>query len=258
MTNRQALEQLLKTEALLKSTKAGYAPDRPIWKRAMPMLWKVREGVGDPALGAKLAQAHGILRETTKGYEPTAPRWRKAMALIDQVEAELHRPPVPDLGPVVRGDKPLLLWAPTHNTDGLLHSPNVPKANGGNGSNYPAFDSAFGGTGRVVTAPERLRVTGQSSAEGADAFYALGLSGIGYWFGHIVSSPATGHWFDRGERLGQVAKIAMSDGGPHLHVGMDTRRLIGHDLEWGAHGNGPDYTFGSPTVGVQLAKALAI
>lgn len=252
MTDQKALEQLLKAEALLKTTKLGYAPDRPVWKRAMPMLWEVRKGVRDRELGAKLAQAHGILKETEKGYEPTAPRWKKAMRLIDQVEAKLHQPPIPNLGPVVRGDKPVLLWVPTHNTDGLEYT----------GSRYPAFDSAFGRVGAVLVAPERLRVRRQSSADGADAFYATGVSTIEWWFGHIVTAPATGRWFDRGEPMGKVARIAASDGGPHLHTGMDCRKLIGRDLLYGGQRKPSDrprdYTFGSPPVGVQLKAALEL
>lgn len=154
---------------------------------------------------------------------------------------------MPNLGPVIRGEKSALLWAPTHNTDGLEYT----------GSRYPAFDSAFGRTGAIIVAPERLRVRRQSSAEGADAFYATGVSGIEWWFGHLKVAPATGSWFDKGEKMGNVAWISPADGGPHLHAGLDCRKLIGKDLKWGRNGNGPDYTFGSPTIGQQLAKELA-
>ena len=247
MKDSTALAKLLKAESLLKQTTVGYTPAGTRWKVAMPLLWEVRQGISSTALGAALSKAHGILKETEKGYDPHAPRWREAMELIDGVEEELRTPPVPALGPALRGDKSVLLWAPTHNTDGLEYT----------GSKYPAFDSGFSQPGRIIVAPERLRVRRQSSAAGADAFYATGVSTIEWWFGHLVHAPATNRWFNQGEAMGEIARIAMADGGPHLHTGMDCRKLIGRDLRWGRNGNGPDYTFGSPTVGVQLAKALA-
>lgn len=248
MNDAQALAKLLKAESILKQTEAAYSETGPRWKIAMPLLWEVRKDINSTVLGEKLAVAHGLLKETEKGYDPQAPRWQKAMAIIDDVEAELHRTPVPNLGPVLKGDKSLLLWVPTHQTDGLFR---------GTGSHYPAFDSGFGQVGRTIVAPERLKVRRQSSAAGADAFYATGVSKIEYWFGHLVRAPATGTWFDQGDSMGVIARIAMSDGGPHFHTGLDCRKLIGKDLKWGRRGNGPDYTFGSPTYGQQLAKELA-
>lgn len=246
MTDGQALAKLLKAESILKQTKAGFTPTGPRWSVAMPILWEVRTEIQSTALGAKLAEAHGILKQTEGGYDRHAPRWQKAMKLIDSVEQALHNP-MPVLGPVLKGDKSLLLWVPTHETGGLHPI---------TGSYYPAFDSGFGQVGRTIVAPERLRVRRQSSAAGADAFYATGASSIEYWFGHLVRAPATGTWFDKGGAMGTIARIAQSDGGPHFHCGLDCRKLIGHDLVWGRTGHGPDYTFGSPTYGQQLAKAL--
>lgn len=257
MANSQLLHDLVEAEALLKQTKVGYKPDGPYWKRGMPMLWDVRVALGTSADGGRLAEAHGLLKDTEKGYDPQAPRWKSAMRLIDTVEVHLAPPRIPDLGPVIKGDKSLMLWTPTHETAGLFNSPHVPKANGGNGSHYPAFDSAFGRVGAVIVAPEDLRVTGQSSAAGADAFYALGVSKLAYWFGHLQSAPATNRKFEKGEPMGKVARIAQADGGPHFHCGVDGRRLMGRDFRWGRNGTGPDYTFGSPTYGRQLALALA-
>lgn len=249
MTDAQALAQLLRVETTLKQTTAGYSPTGPRWKTAMPALWKVRTGIESTVLGEKLAAAHGLLKETEKGYDPTAPRWREAMERIDDVEQALHRRPVPNLGPVLKGDKSVLLWVTTHQTAGLHKL---------TGSYYPAFDSGFGQVGRAIVAPERLRVRRQSSAAGADAFYATGLGSlIEWWFGHLVSAPATGRVFERGEQMGTIARIAQSDGGPHFHAGLDCRKLIGHDLKWGRNGNGPDYTFYKHTIGQQLALELA-
>lgn len=247
MTDAQALAKLLRAESILKQTKAGYTPTGPRWKVGMPLLWDVRQGVSS-LLGTKLAVAHGLLKETEQGYDRNAPRWQKAMGIIDEVQQALHTRPVPNLGPVLKGDKSLLLWVPTHETGGLFPITN---------SHYPAFDSGFGQTGREIVAPERLVVRKQSSAAGADAFYATGASTIEYWFGHLVQAPATGVWIDRGEHMGTIAHISQSDGGPHFHCGLDCRKLIGHDLKWGRTGHGPDYTFGSPTYGQQIAQALA-
>ena len=151
MNDAQALAKLLKAESILKQTEAAYSETGPRWKIAMPLLWEVRKDINSTVLGEKLAVAHGLLKETEKGYDPQAPRWQKAMAIIDDVEAELHRTPVPNLGPVLKGDKSLLLWVPTHQTDGLFR---------GTGSHYPAFDSGFGQVGRTIVAPERLKVPG--------------------------------------------------------------------------------------------------
>lgn len=256
MTKKKQLEKLVKAEMYLKRTQDGYSPTGPWWKRGMPLLWEVRVDLGQSKNGQDLAQAHGILKDTDNGYDPKNPgaRWKKAFKLIDGVQSDLHGPGIPNLGPIVLGDKSLLLWVPTHNTDGIFGHPN---AHHDGKSYYPAFDSAFGGTGRKVIAPESLTIAGQSSADGADAFYATGVSGLKYWVGHVVSSPATGRKFLKGEVISTIARIAASDGGPHLHWGIDARPLIGRDFKWGRNGNGPDYTFGSPTIGQQLAAALA-
>lgn len=251
MLDSTALAKLLKAESYLKRTTAGFTPAGPWWKAGMPLLWEVRQGISSTVLGAALAKAHGILKETEHGYDPHAPRWREAMELIDGVEEELRRPPVPDLGPILRGDKSVLLWVPTHDTDGLDFT----------GSQYPAFDSGFSQPGRTVIAPERMRVRRQSGAAGADAFYATGISTIEWWIGHIVKAPATGRWLNRGDVISTIARIAASQGGPHLHTALDCRKLIGRDLLYGGQKKPSDrprdYTFGSPTIGVQLAKALA-
>jgi hypothetical protein len=253
MNDKQRLDLLLRAEAHLKKTTVGFEANGPNWKAGMPMLWKVRQSLGNTADGRALADAHGVLKMTAGGYNPYAPRWKYAMKIIDRIEAKLH--PVPGFGPVIKGEKPMGLWAPTHNTDGLHGNPKHGCHDGK--SWYPAFDSAFGRAGAVILAPERLIVKCQSSAAGADAFYADGASGLEYWFGHLVSAPATGRTLERGEQISRVARISARDGGPHLHVGIDARRLLGRDLLWGRNGRGPDYTFGSPTIGQQLAAALA-
>lgn len=252
MSNAANLTKLLRSESILKQTKAGYTPTGPNWRRGMPLLWEVRTNLGSSAEGIALAEAHGTLKKTEKGYDPHAPRWKHAMFIIDSVEEYLSQPIVPALGPVIPGGKSILLEAPTHETDGVFDSPNVPKRNGGNGSHYPAFDYGWD-AGVKILAPEDLIITGQSSAMGADAFYALGDSQLAYWFGHLTRSPATNTRFHKGQVMSTIAAIPGAD---HGHLGIDARKLTGKDLKWGKRGNGPDYTYGSPTIGRQLAMLL--
>ena len=155
----------------------------------------------------------------------------------------LFRPPpaVPKLGPIVRGGKSLLDVSLTHNTDGV--------------PGYPAFDDGWL-YGREVIAPEALVVTGQSGAQGGDAFYAQGASKLRYWIGHVDRAPYTGKKFRQGERMATIAYLLPHEGGPHVHCGIDARALTGTTLLYGQTGRGPDYTYGSPTVGEQLRKAV--
>ena len=183
------------------------------------------------------------LRKTTSGYRdnPNGANWTRAFGKLEKLHTDLSRPVVPNLGPVVADGLSVLLMSPTHETSGV---------------GYPAFDTAFGQAGRAVVAPEALTVTRDSSAKGGDAFYAKGASGILYWFGHVDRAPAVGTRFRRGGQLARVAMISKADGGPHCHLGLDVRPLIGKHLAWGRTGSGPPYTFGSPTIGAQLAKEL--
>ena len=246
MKDKERLAKLTQSEAFLKNTTDGY-PDGPGWKKGMPLLWEVRQSLkGDR--GKALAEAHGILKTTINGYNARAKNWEEAMKLIDGVEETLSpkpspsRPKVPSLGPVVAGDKSLSLCQLSHKTSGI--------------EQYIAFDSGWR-AGKAVLAPELLTVTRQSSAAGADAFYATGISELKYWFGHVNNPPSNGSKFQRGEKLCVIADIAPSHGGPHLHLGIDAVDLIGHSLLYGKTGHGPDYTYGAPTVGAQLIKALS-
>jgi hypothetical protein len=128
----------------------------------------------------------------------------------------------------------------THNTDGV------------DGSLYPACDEGWM-AGLWVVAPEDMTVTGQSGAQGADAFYARGASRLEYWVGHIIRAPSTFVRLKRGQRISPIAFIPGAD---HVHWGINAIPLIGKDLLYGRNGRGPDYTFGSPTVGRQLERAL--
>lgn len=195
---------------------------------------------------AKLKVAVSALKKTKEGYKPTGPHWRKAMLIFAELEHDLSPSKVPALGPVTRGGKSVLLQDLTHTTGGF------PNAN--STSVMPAFDDGIGKAGGPVFAPEALTVTRQSSARRRDgnpngkAFYATGASGIKYWFGHTDRAPTVGAKFKKGAVM---AAISENHEAPHVHVGMDARSLLGHDL---AHHT--NYTHGAPKVGVQLAAAL--
>lgn len=191
---------------------------------------------------ALLRSAMADLRKTKEGFitHPDGPNWRNAFRKLDLLRADLGRAPIPALGPVLEGAPSMLTYSPTHNTDGV--------------PDHPAFDTGFGQAGRWIIAPEILTIQRQSGAQGGDAVYAIGKSGIGYWIGHIGIAPATGRTFKKGER---IARIADQSGTDHVHWGIDTRPLTGHSLLYGRNGNGPDYTWGSPSIGDQLTKWLA-
>jgi hypothetical protein len=246
MTDRERLQKLVTAESYLKQTTAGYSATGPWWKRAMPLIWEVRLSLKGTASGDLLAEAHGLLKLTEKGYDQFGPRWREAMRLIDTVQQSLSRPPVPALGPIEPVGKTLLLQALSHNTDGLKRP--------GQPSEYPAFDFGWD-AGDPIIAPERWTVTDQSGAQGADACYLRGESGLLYWLGHIQRAPANDTVFAKGAL---VARIAVIPGADHGHIGINAMPLIGKDLLYGRNGTGPDYTWGSPTIGAQLAKELSV
>jgi hypothetical protein len=193
---------------------------------------------------ARLQRIETRLKQTQEGYAPQRPNWRIAMADLDHLQEQLQPPPkpkVPPLGPAVAGGKSVLLEQLTHQTSGL---------------GWPAYDSGWV-TGKAVLAVEPMTVYKQSSAAGADAYYSRGVSGLEYWYGHVLRAPATGTRFAKGDRMTTIARISKADGGPHLHWAINAVPLVGHHLLYGRTGHGPDYTFGSPTIGVQLAKELA-
>lgn len=144
-------------------------------------------------------------------------------------------PVVPQLGPIVAGGVAVSLHTLTHVTDGI--------------PGYPAFDDGWI-AGRLVVAPEDMRVTEQSGAQGGDACYTLGRSGIRFWIGHLVAAPPTGREFRRGAAIGQLANLPSYQGGPHVHLGLNARAL-GVELRATGYGSGP-------TVDAQLRAGLAL
>jgi hypothetical protein len=105
-----------------------------------------------------------------------------------------------------------------------------------------------------VLAVEDLIVTKSSSANPGDAFYATGKSKLKYWYGHLGYAPSVGKEFAKGKPVGSIAYQKA----PHVHLGIDARDLCGRTLLYGASGHGPDYTYGSPTVGAQLKEYLSL
>jgi len=147
----------------------------------------------------------------------------------------LDREECPALGPVWSGGKSLLDHDCTHATGGIPL--------------YPALDDAFM-AGKAIIAPEALYVTGQSSSNPGDAFYAQGSgSGIKYWFGHLVTAPPNGRHFDVGEVMGHVLGHDVG-GGPHVHVGLNVEELWGGGKQLSHKTN---YAHGAALIGEQLA-----
>jgi hypothetical protein len=182
----------------------------------------------------KLRSAHADLRKT-EGFNPEGVHWRNALRKIKEIEAALTPQPsrVPNLGPIVAGGRSILLYDCTHITDGV---------------GWPAFDHVCA-AGTPVLAPESIMIYDNTSgAQGGDAFYGRGASGMRYWFGHIAHVPRQGMVFAKGK----VMTVVSSDHPhPHVHLGIDAKPLIGRALI--SH---TDYTHGAPLIGKQLAWAL--
>jgi len=167
--------------------------------------------------------------------------WRDWLRKMQKLEADLLPDPLPAFGPIRRGGKNFLTYQLTHNTDGIPL--------------YPAFDDNWG-VGTISIAPEPMVVISPytSSNPGA-ACYMRGASKIEYWIGHLTRSPRIGTRFVKGQEIGR--SVAQS-GAEHTHWGINVEALLGRgkQLRYGANGNGPDYTYGSPSIGVQLRDAL--
>jgi hypothetical protein len=197
---------------------------------------------------ALVRDAEKHLKLTRKGWlekpQGGGSEWKAAMKALNALEKDLAVA-VPTLGPIWSGGAPLLKQDLTHKTGGIPL--------------YPAFDDAFNAIGGItIIAPERIIVRKGSSSVPGDAFYAEGDSGLRYWFGHLVSAPAVGRVIGKGSRIGVTLKHNIG-GGPHCHCGVNAEKFLGpgKQLLYGKTGTGPDYTHGSPTIGVQLAKALS-
>ena len=103
--------------------------------------------------------------------------------------------------------------------------------------------------GKTIIAPEDLEITKASSSSPGDACYALGKSGLQYWFGHLVLAPEVGKKIAKGGTVGKVCANSLG-GGPHVHVAVNVEGL------WGAGAqmtHKTTYSHGAPLIGDQLA-----
>jgi hypothetical protein len=183
-----------------------------------------------------LAQLEIKLKRTTRGYSPNGVNWRSAMEILDQLQEDASPAvKIPELGPIVKGGVSILLQDCTHITSGL---------------GWPAFDDGWV-AGKEVIAPEDCYVDDDTSSAsgGGDAFYVKGESKIRYYIAHITTVPKLDTKFKKGATMTRISPEHIRD---HVHLGLDTRPLIGKFLI--SH---DDYTHGAPKIGVQLRKALA-
>lgn len=207
---------------------------------AMKGVKPFQKAKGLQATGNYGQATHDALRNTRRkdhatewAFDPIAIQLMK-----DAAKPDAPKPPkLPPLGPVVSGGKSVLDHDCTHATGGIKL--------------YPAFDDAFG-AGRSVIAPEPITITKSSSSRPGDACYAEGLSGIRYWFGHLVVAPPVGKKFGKGQKIGAVCQNNIG-GGPHVHVGVNVERLWGVGRQLVHHTN---YTHGAPRIGTQLALKM--
>lgn len=171
-----------------------------------------------------------------EGFNPEGGHYKAILRDLEVLERDASpapHPKVPLLGPIVKDGKSVLLQDCTHITDGL---------------GWPAFDDGFR-VGLAIVAPEAGYVDDNtSSAQGGNAFYFTGNSGIRYWIGHIAEVPKLNQRFKKGEVM---THISADHPRPHVHLGLDARKLL-HGKHLESHTN---YTHGAPLIGAQLAKA---
>jgi hypothetical protein len=155
---------------------------------------------------------------------------------INQVQTEYasdQGKKVPDLGPLEKGGASLLDFALSHATSGIAL--------------FPATDTVWT-PGCTIIAPEKVEVYKASSSSPGDACYLEGVSGIRYWFGHMVSAPAVGKVIGKGATVGKVGQF--SGYTPHLHCGVNIENLWGKGKEL-KHGNNYSVS-GIPTIRKQF------
>ena len=205
-----------------------------------------KPGGWDDVYNLKVAQCVKVVQ----GYNDIEPTGNMGQATLDALWAyadpysrwvyRIWSAPssVPKLGPMVDGGVALSSLRPTHASSGF--------PNAGHPDSYFAAIDAGWIVGLDVLAVEDLTVTENSSANVGDACYAMGASTIEWWYAHLVIAPGVGSTFRKGDKVGD---IVVHPNGAHVHLGMNPRRLIGHDFTYG-------YGLGVPTVGEQLKAAL--
>jgi hypothetical protein len=164
---------------------------------------------------------------------PHQGEWALDQYSLRLLRDEMQAAAVPNLGPVFSGGDSVLKHDLTHMTSGIPL--------------YPAFDDAFA-QGKTIVAPEQIKITKASSSSPGDACYAEGVSGLRYWFGHLVSAPAVGTVIKKGATIGKTCENHQG-GGPHVHVAVNVEKIWGAGKCMSHHTN---YTHGAPTIGAQL------
>lgn len=191
-----------------------------------------------------LSAAMQDLKLTTDGYDSYGGHWQNAWPKLERLLQDLRPRPKPtweNVGQVTKPGASLLDMSLTHATAGIPL--------------FPAVDLAWG-AGVPMYAPEALTVdTRDTSASPGEAFYATGVSGLRYWFGHLDRDHPIGKKFVKG---GLIARTIDQPRGfvDHGHVGVNAEKFLGKgkQLRYGRTGWGPDYTTGSPRIRVQLTE----
>lgn len=194
---------------------------------------------------ALLKSAMDELKLTTDGYDEFGGHWEDAWPKLQKLAVDLKPKPKAgweNIGPITKPGASLLDMSLTHKTDGIPL--------------FPAVDLAWG-AGVPMYAPEGMVVdTRDTSASPGEAFFATGVSGLRYWFGHLdLSVPhPIGKKFTKGALIARTINQAGTD---HGHVGVNAEKYLGkgRQLKYGRTGTGPDYTTGSPRIRTQLRAA---
>ena len=173
-----------------------------------------------------------------------------ALALLEEIDQDLRpdpsHPQVPPLGPVQAGGQSVLRMGLTHETDGLAL--------------YPAVDTVWVAGTRVI-APEAGKVTRHSGRPNSGySVYLDGQSGLRYYFQHLnPEGRAPVAAIKKGAKIGTVGSPSRFPGQrvAHCHLGVNAEAMVGKggQLKYGRTGRGPNYTTGSPSIGVQLRDA---
>lgn len=203
--------------------------------------WKRKRGLipADSNDGSWGEKAHDVMRsawfEKDNVQQPAFDGGSQKLLKQEAASGAGSDDGVPDLGSLWNGGLSVLDHDLTHATGGIAL--------------YPACDDAFS-AGTKIIAPEDLTISKASSSNPGDACYAEGVSGIRYWFGHLVTAPAVGLKFKKGQTLGTVLDHNVG-GGPHVHCGINVEALWGSGKQLEHKTN---YTHGATPIGEQLAR----
>lgn len=190
-----------------------------------------------------LEEAMASLKLTKDGFDTFGGHWQDAWPKLQKLAIDLKPKPLASwekIGQVTKPGASLLDMSLTHATS------HIPL--------FPAVDLAWG-AGVPMYAPEGLTVdTRDTSASPGEAFFATGVSGIRYWFGHLDRDHPIGKKFIKGAMIARTINQAGTD---HGHVGVNAEKYLGKgkQLLYGRTGTGPDYTTGAPRIRTQLRAA---